>query len=69
VGQAEKDDRIVNDARELGSILCAAGLDKRRLKIQIEEGASHSESAWAARFPAALEFLYPGVRSGGAVLR
>jgi predicted alpha/beta superfamily hydrolase len=58
VGHAEKDERIVSDARELGSILRAAGLDKRRLQIQIEEGASHSESAWAARFPAALEFLY-----------
>jgi predicted alpha/beta superfamily hydrolase len=61
VGQAETDERIVNDARELGSILRAAGLDEQRLKIQIEEGAPHSESAWAARFPAALEFLYSGL--------
>jgi predicted alpha/beta superfamily hydrolase len=63
VGHAEKDERIVNDARELGNILRAAGLDEQRLKIQIEEGAAHSESAWAARFPAALEFLYSGHRS------
>jgi predicted alpha/beta superfamily hydrolase len=63
VGHAEKDERIVNDARELGSILRGAGLDEQRLKIQIEEGAPHSESAWAARFPTALEFLYSGVRS------
>jgi predicted alpha/beta superfamily hydrolase len=69
VGQVEKDQRIVNDARELGSILRAAGLDKRRLKIQIEEGAPHSESAWAARFPAALEFLYSGLQSQGKGLR
>jgi predicted alpha/beta superfamily hydrolase len=68
VGHAEKDERIVNDARELGSILRAAGLDERRLKIQIEEGASHSESAWAVRFPAALEFLYSGLESQGAGL-
>ena len=63
VGHAEKNERIVDDARELGSILRGAGLDEQRLKIQIEEGAPHSESAWAARFPAALEFLYSGVRS------
>jgi hypothetical protein len=69
VGQAEKDERIVNDARELGNILRGAGLDKQRLKIRIEEGASHSESAWAARFPAALEFLYSGLGSEKADLR
>ena len=63
VGQTEKDERIVNDARELGNILRGAGLDEQRLKIQIEEGAAHSESAWAARFPTALEFLYSGHRS------
>jgi predicted alpha/beta superfamily hydrolase len=63
VGQAEKDERIVNDVRELGDILRAGGLDEQRLKIQIEEGAAHGESAWAARFPAALEFLYSGLAS------
>jgi predicted alpha/beta superfamily hydrolase len=60
VGQPEKDERIVNDARELGNILRKAGLDEQRLKIEIEEGAAHGEPAWAARFPAALEFLYSG---------
>jgi len=64
-GQAEKDEKIVNDARELGTILRAAGLDKRWLKMQIEEGAAHNESAWAARFPAALEFLYSSPGSQG----
>ena len=58
VGSATVDEKIVNDARELASILRGAGLDRRRLKIQVEEGAPHSELAWAARFPAALEFLY-----------
>jgi predicted alpha/beta superfamily hydrolase len=67
VGHAEKDERIVNDAHELGTILRGAGLDERRLKIQIEDGASHSESAWAARFPAALEFLYAGLGSQGVL--
>ncbi len=58
VGVAEKDERVTNDARELATILREAGLDERRLKVRIEEGASHTEAAWAARFPEALEFLY-----------
>jgi predicted alpha/beta superfamily hydrolase len=58
VGHAEKDQRIVGDVRELEAILREAGLDEQRLMVRIEEGASHSESAWATRFPEALEFLY-----------
>ncbi|HEX7422512.1 MAG TPA: alpha/beta hydrolase-fold protein [Terriglobales bacterium] len=63
VGHAEKDERIVGDVRELEAILRAAGLDEQRLKVCIEDGASHSESAWAARFPEALEFLYSDLGS------
>ena len=58
VGHAEKDERIVGDVRELESILREAGLGEQRLKVRIEENASHGESAWAERFPEALEFLY-----------
>jgi predicted alpha/beta superfamily hydrolase len=58
VGHTEKDERIVGDIRELEAILREAGLDEQRLKVRIEEGGSHSETAWAARFPEALEFLY-----------
>jgi len=58
VGNAEKDERLVGDVRKLESILREAGLDEHRLKVHIEEGAVHDESAWAARFPGALEFLY-----------
>lgn len=58
VGHAEKDERIVEDVRELEAILRAAGLDDQRLKVRVDEGATHAESAWAARFPEALEFLY-----------
>jgi predicted alpha/beta superfamily hydrolase len=58
VGNAEKDAKVVGDVRELETILNEAGLDERRLRVRIEEGASHTESAWAARFPEALEFLY-----------
>jgi predicted alpha/beta superfamily hydrolase len=58
VGNPEKDERAVQDVCELGKILRAGGLRKNRLKVRIEAGAPHSEGAWAARFPQALEFLY-----------
>jgi predicted alpha/beta superfamily hydrolase len=58
-GNAEKDAKIVDGARELESIVRACGLGEDRLKVRIDEGASHNEAAWAARFPEALEFLYP----------
>jgi predicted alpha/beta superfamily hydrolase len=58
VGDSEKDARIVGGVRVLESILLAAGLDETRLKVRIQEGATHSETAWAARFPEALEFLF-----------
>ncbi len=41
------------------NLFCAqAGLDEQRLKVRIDEGATHNEAAWAARFPEALEFLF-----------
>jgi len=58
VGQAEKDVKMVADVLELEAILRQAGVDEQRLKVRIEEGATHSESSWAARFPEALEFLF-----------
>lgn len=58
VGNPEKDEKVVEDTRELERILRSAGLAKQRLQVRIEEGAPHSESAWAARFPEALEFLF-----------
>ena len=61
VGQPDKDEKVTNDARELAKILVDAKLGESWLKVRIEEGATHSESAWAARFPEALEFLYPAV--------
>ena len=44
--------------RRLERILRAAGLGARRLRVTVEEGASHSEAAWAGRFAQALEFLF-----------
>ncbi len=63
VGTAEtrRDDwnvETVANVRKLGAILRAAGLGPRRLRLTVEEGASHSESAWAGRFAQALEFLF-----------
>jgi hypothetical protein len=49
---------MVDDVRELAAILHRAGLDDSRLKLVIDEGASHHESAWARRFPDALSFLF-----------
>jgi predicted alpha/beta superfamily hydrolase len=60
VGNPEKDQRTVRDVCELAKILRCAGLRRQRLKVWIEEGARHSEAAWGARFPGALEFLYSG---------
>lgn len=58
VGNPAKDEKIVNDVRELEELLRASGMGEQRLKVRIEDGARHTESAWAARFPDALEFLF-----------
>ncbi len=60
VGRPDRDQSIVDDVRELAAILGRAGLDPRRLRVFIEEGAPHHESAWARRFPEALSFLFGG---------
>jgi predicted alpha/beta superfamily hydrolase len=57
-GREDRDRSMVDDVRELEAILRRAGLDDRRLKFVIEEGATHHESAWARRFPVALSFLF-----------
>jgi predicted alpha/beta superfamily hydrolase len=58
IGDAGKDARIVEDVRQLERLLREAGLDDQHLRVRIDEGATHSESAWAARFPEALEFPF-----------
>lgn len=55
----------VANVRRLQKILRGAGLGDRRLRVTVEEGASHSEGAWAGRFAQALEFLF-GVRRRSA---
>jgi predicted alpha/beta superfamily hydrolase len=57
VGREDKDQQTVENVRELERILRRSGLDDHRLRVEIAEGATHSEGAWAARFPDALQFL------------
>jgi predicted alpha/beta superfamily hydrolase len=57
-GWEDKDQETVDDVRELGETLRRAGLDDKRLLLKIDEGATHSEGAWAARFPEAMGFLF-----------
>lgn len=57
-GREDRDRSVVDDVRELAAILRRAGLEDRRLRVMIDEGATHHESAWARRFPDALAFLF-----------
>jgi predicted alpha/beta superfamily hydrolase len=57
-GRKDKDQSVVDDVRELAAILWRAGLDDTRLRLVIDGGATHDESAWARRFPDALAFLF-----------
>jgi predicted alpha/beta superfamily hydrolase len=59
--EAEREDRdqsMVDDVGELAAILRRAGLGDQRLRLMVEQDATHHESAWARRFPAALSFLF-----------
>jgi predicted alpha/beta superfamily hydrolase len=51
----------VENVRSLAAILRNGGLGPRRLDVVVQEGATHSEAAWAGRLPDALTFLF-GVR-------
>ncbi|HXW93361.1 MAG TPA: alpha/beta hydrolase-fold protein [Terriglobales bacterium] len=57
-GREDKDRQVVEAVRALERIIRGAGSDDERLLVRIDEGATHSERAWAARFPQALEFLF-----------
>ena len=56
--RAEVNRETVDNVRALESILKDAGLGPRRLKVVVEEGATHSEGAWAGRLAQALQFLF-----------
>jgi predicted alpha/beta superfamily hydrolase len=57
-GRPDRNQSMVDDVRELAAILGRAGLNQSRLRVMIEDGATHHESAWARRFPEALTFLF-----------
>jgi len=59
-GREDKDLQTVENVRELEQILQRAGMDNRRLRVEVAAGGTHSEGAWAARFPDALRFLFAG---------
>jgi len=63
VGNGERDtDRnaMYRDwAKEIDRRLADAGLSERDRRLRIAADANHNELAWAARFPEALEFLFP----------
>jgi len=43
IGNAEKDATILADIRDLAAILAQAGLDEKRLRLRIDNGARHTE--------------------------
>ena len=57
-GREDKDRQFVNDLRDLERTMRRAGLGEDRLRVRIDEGASHNEGEWAKRFPEALSFLF-----------
>jgi predicted alpha/beta superfamily hydrolase len=57
-GSEERDRQTVEDVRQLEHTLRRAGLREDRLRVIIDEGATHNEKEWAKRFPAALSFLF-----------
>jgi predicted alpha/beta superfamily hydrolase len=57
-GSPERDRTVVDDVRELAAILRRAVLSEKRLRLVIKDGAGHTESAWAERFPEAMRFLF-----------
>ena len=56
--KADVNRETVENVRVLESILQGAGLGAKRLKLVVQEGATHSEGAWAGRLGAALTFLF-----------
>lgn len=57
-GREDRSRSVVDDVRELAGVFRRAGLDNKRLRLVVEDGATHHESAWARRFPEALTFLF-----------
>jgi len=56
--KADVNRETVENVGVLESILQDAGLGPKRLKVVVQEGATHSEHAWAGRLGEALTFLF-----------
>jgi predicted alpha/beta superfamily hydrolase len=61
-GRQDRDEEVVDDVRELAQVLRRAGLSDDRLRVTIDEGATHTEAEWAKRFPEVLTFLFGTAR-------
>lgn len=55
--RAERSAALVKSIEKLSSDLVGAGVPAKGVKLVVEDGAEHTESAWAGRLPGALEFL------------
>ena len=56
--RADWNEETVANVRKLEAILRGRGFGPRRLKVVVEEGATHSEHAWAGRLGEAVSFLF-----------
>jgi predicted alpha/beta superfamily hydrolase len=56
--RADINQEAVANVRALAHVLGRAGLGPRRLNVVVQDGATHSEGAWASRLPHALAFLF-----------
>ena len=59
-GRDDKDAQAVEDVLHLERLFRRAGMGDARLRVEVDPGATHSERAWAKRFPDALQFLFGG---------
>ena len=57
-GREDKDRQTVENVQTLARAMQQAGIDQSRLRLKIDDGAGHSEGAWATRLPEALAFLF-----------
>lgn len=57
-GAREIHDLITRLHRRLEANFRAAGYDATRMRLVLDPASQHTEDAWAARFPEALEFLW-----------
>lgn len=56
---AARNAEYLETSRHLDEVFAKAGLDKAHRLLVVDQGAEHTETAWAKRFPDALRFLFP----------